>query len=157
MINTQKDVSSNPEVNKWFSEMIEHLEVDRFMMGENLVSDDTKGFYESLIYGDITSITQTLRGTSSKFFVSKMLKAYIHELSSRRIPVQKLGFDYSDAHIYVWIQVADDDENSIDNLTLAEAKVNSDFFQHGYNITSMIFEESDNMAIPEHYIVPQKS
>ena len=59
--------------------------------------------------------------------------------------------DLSDASVLVWAEIADDDELMEDQLRLAQAKINAQYSQYGFYLSSTIVEESDCMPIPSHY------
>ena len=64
---------------------------------------------------------------------------------------KKLAFDINDTEVLVWAEIDNNNEELEKQLILAEAQVNSRYHQYGYDMTSMIVEESDLLPIPNHY------
>ncbi len=135
----------------WFVSMVQKLETDHFLMKENIASDETKNFYEAVIFGDDKSGMAHVRELSTKFFVKNLVMEYFKEISSfNRIP-NKLALGLSDSKILVWAEINDSDEDTEDALLLAEARVNQKYHDRGFYITSTITETTDLLPVPPHY------
>lgn len=151
MAELQKNDTSQVKMDTWFSDIIDHIKVDHFLMSTNAAPKDTKEFYNNLIHGDGAEVITKMRGISTKFYISKIVNDYIAELKNLgRVPV-KLAMGLSDSKLLVWSEINDDDEETENALLLVEAKVNSKYFENGFYINSTIIDKSDNLPIPPHY------
>lgn len=146
--------TENPDdgaINSWFEGLIDHVRADHLMYSSGTVTPETKKFYDDVIFGDGENMFSKIRETSSKFFISCILKDYINELkSSQRNPL-KLSMALSDSKILVWAEIDDNDEKTEDALLIAEAKVNGKYYEKGFYLNSTIIEKSDNLSTPSHY------
>jgi hypothetical protein len=143
--------SSIEVIRDWFESFISDLTVDKLMMETQTAPKATSDFYRSLIF-DKPEMHSQLRNASSMYFIEHILTDYMKELKSFDIKPQELAFDYSDAKILVWAQVADDDDKAEDAFILSEARANSKFSEHGFYISSTIVEQGDNLKVPSHYL-----
>ena len=65
--------------------------------------------------------------------------------------MNKIAFDLSRSKILVWAEVGDDDENTINQLILAEAKTNADCYNNDFKIATTVVEQGENVEVPPHY------
>lgn len=142
--------SSIEVIREWFESFISSITVDKLMMETQTAPQEKSDFYKAVIYNKPEAHSHA-RNTSSMFFLENILIDYLKELSSFGTIPQKLAFDFSDAKILVWAQVADDDDATEDALILSEARANSKYSDNGFYISSTIVEESDNLSVPSHY------
>jgi len=136
---------------KWFDGILNHLITDRMMLDTGVAPVKTEEFYNAAMHPDPSVMTKSIREQTTLFFIQKLVQFYFKELTSYNIAPQKLAFDFSDAKILVWAQIADEDENSENALILSEAKANNEFFKNGFFVTTTIVEESDKLKVPAHY------
>ena len=94
-----------------------------------------------------------LREESSKYFITRIVQEYISELNNRKAKPVSLALQLSDSKILVWAVIKDDDESCEDKIFLAEAVVNSRFYQYGFYISTTLVEEYDSCQIPNHFTV----
>lgn len=142
---------SAEKMSKWFTGIVGRLEADHFMLKENVASEDTTQHYAPFINEDEDQIYTSSKMASSIYFIKKMLNDYINELQNRNVKLNQLALDLSRSKILVWAEVADDDENAINQLILAEAKTNSNCYNTGFDIATTVVEASDMIAVPPHY------
>lgn len=142
---------SNDAIAKWFDNFISHISVDRMMIETQTASVETDQFYRDMILENHTAMNSWARVNSTTYFIRKLVEDYLNELKAFRATPQKLAFDFSDAKILVWAQIADNDDLTEDALILSEAKANAKYSDNGFYVSSTIVEESDNLKIPSHY------
>jgi hypothetical protein len=70
----------------------------------------------------------------------------------RKAKPVSLALQLSESKLLVWAVIKDDDELCENQLFLAEAAVNSRFYQYGFHISTTLVEESDSCKIPNHFI-----
>lgn len=139
------------EIDNWFSQFIDHLKADHFLLSEGVANRQTSNFYNDLIFGDKTAVVANLRKSSTLYFIENIIKDYLKELNLFTQKPRKLALALSDSKILVWAEIEDEDEQTEDALLIAEAKVNGLYYQHGFYLSSTIIEKSDNLQIPQHY------
>lgn len=142
---------ANDKMNEWFEETIATLLSDHFAIEADVASHAKKQMYHTLASGNAADIHAMGRNSSTVFFIGAILNDYIEIIKERKIQLCKLAFDFSDSKVLVWAEVVDDDEDTIDQLILAEAKVNSNYSKYGFHLSTTVVETSDNMAIPSPY------
>ncbi|MDR3695656.1 hypothetical protein [Mucilaginibacter sp.] len=135
----------------WFDGILNHLITDKMMLDTGVAPTQTQELYQTYIHGNPYEITKSIRDTTTQFFIQNLVQFYFKELTSYSIKPQRLAFDFSDAKILVWAQIADEDESSENALILSEAKANSKFSDNGFFVTTTIVEESDKLSVPSHY------
>jgi hypothetical protein len=150
-INHPTNELNNAAINKWFDAFISHISVDRMMMETKTAPKETDQFYKDMISENQTAIHSWARISSSTFFIRKLVEDYLSELYAFKSLPQKLAFDFSDAKILVWAQIADNDDTTEDALILSEAKANAKYSENGFYVSSTIVEAGDNLNIPPHY------
>lgn len=150
---TSNTINNEPkrEFEEWFGELIHQIKTHKLMLETGTAPKKLESFYESLLEGDEVKVIQTSRQESTKYFLKRVIEAYIKELNNTEININKLALSTSDERILVWAQIPDDDEESETNLILAQSKVNTQFHKFGVHIESMIVEDSDELEVPPHY------
>lgn len=138
-------------MDKWFSDMIDHLKVDHFMLQANIASKEKTEFYQAFLRNDSDKIVSQMRKDSSQYFIKALVWDYLNELKSANKNPIKLALGISDSKILVWSEIKDNDEEMEDLLLITEAKVNGKYQDKGFYINSTIIEESDKLPIPPHY------
>ena len=134
-----------------FSQIIDQLKADHFMMCTDTATNETKEFYTALLNGDEFKIISGMRVTSSLYFIKRIVLEYLTELKlGDKLPL-KLAMGLSDSKLLVWSEIEDEDDKMEDALLIAEAKVNGKYHANGFYINSTIIEKSDNIPVPNHY------
>lgn len=110
-----------------------------------------KHMYNTFANGSAAEINALGRNTSTVFFIGGILNEYVEIVKAKKIQLCKLAFDFSDSKVLVWAEVAEDDETSMDQLILAEAKINANYSKYGFHLSTTVVETSDNMPIPIPY------
>lgn len=147
---TQSEVSTDI-LDQWFSNMIDHLRVDHFMLQTHSATKEKEDFYRAFVHNDTNKIFSGMRSDSSQFFISSLVVDYLNELKSAGKNPLKLALGISDSKILVWSEIEDNDEEMEDLLLLTEAKVNGKYHPKGFYVNSTIIEQSDKLPIPPHY------
>ncbi|MES2809386.1 MAG: hypothetical protein V4619_12210 [Bacteroidota bacterium] len=150
-LNHQTSQLSNAAISEWFDKFISHISVDKMMLETNTAPAQTDQFYRDIILENHTAMNSWARVNSTTYFIRKIVEDYLYELSASKALPQKLAFDFSDAKILVWAQIANSDDSTEDALILSEAKANAKYSDNGFYVSSTIVEESDNLIIPPHY------
>lgn len=148
---SQGNSTINNQIKKWFDDIIATLRKDQVLYETDLLDEEKKQMYDTIISGDETQIHQNSHNQAQIYFIKNMLFNYLKELKDRNALPVKLAMDISKSKILVWAEIADDDEKIEDELILAEAKVNHKYYPYGFSIASTIVEKSDNLPIPPHY------
>lgn len=151
---TQSDLSNSQidTIQKWFDDFIATLLCHQDMLITNTARDDLKDLYDKLIFGTNEDITYNTITKSASRFISKMLIDYLKDLSEQKIKPVKIAVDLSGFHkLLLWIIIKNDDEKTLDELILTEARINAKYYKYNFSFSSMIVEESDKIDIPPHY------
>jgi hypothetical protein len=141
----------NDQMRAWFDGFMNHLRVDHIALETNTASSEKRDFYQRMATADATDLAFTSRIQSSRHFLGQLILSYIDELKQRQVEPRQLAMDFSDASVLVWAEIDDDDEAMEDQLRLAQAKINAQYSQYGFYLSSTIVETSDCLAIPSHY------
>ena len=138
-------------VEQWFDEMVANLRYDQVLLENEIIGENKKKIYDTLISGNQDGIHHLARQASSAFFISNIVANYFKELVKTESKPKKLALELSDSKILVWAEVIEDDEVMENGLILTEAKINAEFSQYGFHISSTIVEDSDGLEVPSHY------
>lgn len=149
--NPERKDSNKAKMAEWFDGLLNHINTDRLMLETDVASTETKNFWNTAINGDHDTMSKNIRAETTQYFIKNLVQFYFKELTSFEVSPQKLAFDFSDAKILVWAQIADDDIKAEKALILSEAKSNSKFSENGFFVSTTIVEECDNLIIPPHY------
>ncbi|MBN8823365.1 MULTISPECIES: hypothetical protein [unclassified Spirosoma] len=141
----------NDQMRAWFDGFMNHLRVDRMSLETNTATTEKQDFYHRMAAADATDLAFTSRIQSSRFFLGRLILDYVNELKQRQVEPCQLAMDFSDASVLVWAEIDDDDESMEDQLRLAQAKINAQYSQYGFYLSSTIVEKSDCLSIPSHY------
>lgn len=142
---------SNDLLDQWFSDMIDDLRVDHFMLQTDSATKEKKDLYNAFLLKDNNKIFSNMRSNSSQYFISSLVVDYLNELKAAGKNPLKLALGISDSKILVWSEIDDNDEEMENLLLITEAKVNGKYHPKGFYINSTIIEKSDNLNIPPHY------
>jgi hypothetical protein len=145
------DHQLNDQMRAWFDSFMNHLRVDRMSLETNTATTEKQGFYQRMATANAADLALTSRTQSSQYFLSRLILDYVEELKQRHIEPHQLAMDFSDASVLVWAEIEDDDEPMEDQLRLAQAKINAQYSQFGFYLSSTIVEKSDCLSIPSHY------
>jgi hexokinase len=154
MTKQQNTVSNSADIDKldkWFDSFIESLQADKFLLKEDLASEGTKHLYGVLMDENIGEMMRLSRSTSKMYFIESMIKDYLTELKNKKVNFKKIALDLGTSKLLSWVELSDDDENSEDNLIMAEAKLNAKYKDDGFHVTTTIVEERDHIPVPSHY------
>lgn len=151
MIANQNSANTSSR-DRWFDELLAALSTHKLMLDQNVADKELWDFYNTLIGGNIDTVAHQGKEMSQRYFISKIIVDYLSLLSQSENKPAKLAFDMNDTEVLVWAEVEDNNEAFEKQLILTEAKVNAKYHQYGYDMTSMIVEESDCLAVPNHYV-----
>lgn len=156
----KNDIINNQAIRKdtttsaWFEKMIDHIRTDYLLYSSGVATPETKKFYDQLISGNTAAVFRNSRETSSRFFITSILREYVSELGSTNNKPLKLAMALTDSKLLVWAEIKDDDEAMENALLLTEAKINARYFDKGFYLSSTIVEESDNLSTPPQQSMP---
>lgn len=150
-ISPYTEAPTGDSLDAFFTSLLSTIEADHFLMKENIANEDTKKMYHDLILGDEIDLAKRAREFSTRTYILNIVTEFLYEVSQFPNKPKGLFLGLSDSKILVWAIVEDNDEETEDNLLLAEAKVNSIYYKHGFYLTSTIVEESDKIPPPPHY------
>lgn len=119
------------------------------MLDTNTASEDMVKLYDVLVSGDQDQMASIGKLNADRHFIKNLVFEYVKKVKTK-MP-KKLAFDLDDSEVLVWAEIENDDEQSEDFLLLLEAEINSKFHNYGYDVTSTIVEDRDNLPIPNHY------
>ena len=149
---TQISTSSEEIVSDWFENLIGDIRVDQLQIQTGTANPEKSKFYELAMAGDTDGILKSLRKDTNQHFINIIVKNFMFEITNKKALPKKLAFSLSPSTILVWVEIADNDENTEDEILLAESRVNSLAKNYDFNLDTMIVEESDKINIPPHYI-----
>ena len=135
----------------WFDQMVADIRVDEFLLENDFLEQKKKDIYEAMIKGDHNFMHDYARNQSTVFFIQGIIESYFISLAEHKAKPKRLGLDLSASKVLVWAEIDNDDESTEDALILASAKVNNDFSEYGFHISSTIVEVDDALEIPGHY------
>ena len=138
-------------VQQWFDEMVTNLRYDQTLLEIDVLEENKKSIYNTLISGNQDMISHLGRQASTAYFISKIVSDYFKELVKTKSKPKKIALELSDSKILVWAEVSEDDEVMEDGLILTEAKINAEYSKYGFHISSTIVEDCDGLPIPGHY------
>jgi hypothetical protein len=144
-------IQLDSKVKAWFEEFIAEINVDFLALETNVATTSKKEFYSKLANSNTNEIALMSRVQSSTHFIKELIFDYTQTLKLSMLSLRSLAMDLSDAKVLVWTEIEDDDESTENALRLLEAKVNANFYQYGFHISSTIVEKSDCLPIPSHY------
>lgn len=146
------ETKSNATITKeWFDKMVSELRVDELLIETDCLEKRKKDLYAAMIQGDEVFMHNYARKSGTAFFIQKIIESYFIALAGYKAKPRKLGLDLSASKILVWAEINNDDEETEDALILASARVNNDFSEYGFHLSSTIVEEDDKLNIPAHY------
>lgn len=148
-----KTISGNEteKMDTWFNNLISSIEMDKFLMKEDLASVETKAFYTALMTDNVSEVLRQTRELSTMYFIEKMIVDFLKEIKTRGVEYKNLALDLGNSKVLAWIELKQDDEESEDKLIMAEAKVNAKYLEEGFHVSTSIVEEHDNIPVPSHY------
>lgn len=135
----------------WFEKFLATIEIDRMMLETNTAGEEKRRMYDNLINNNSEEIFKEFRKSSSRLFIGKLVSEYVSLLLEKDVDLKKLAFELGDSKVLVWAEIKADDEDAEKNLLLSEAKVNYEFAEYGFHISSMIVEDCDQLPVPSHY------
>jgi hypothetical protein len=154
MIDNKKISSKSTDSDKldnWFNTFIESLEADKFLLKEDLATEETKHLYGVLMNENIEEMMRISMTASKMYFIETIIKDYLTELKKCEAKFKKIALDLGTSKVLTWVELADDDENSEDKFIMAEARLNAKYQEDGFYISTTIVEERDHIPIPAHY------
>lgn len=144
-------VKKETDLKKCFDDLVATIRKDELLIETGIATKETKRMYELLFSADEDELNRKVRTGNSFYFIKKLVLDYINEVNIRGKKPEKLSLQLSESRILVWAEIKDNDEATEDALLLAEAKINADYHEVGFHLSSTILECSDNYPIPEQF------
>jgi hypothetical protein len=144
--------TGNPVQNtteQWFDELVSTLRTHQLMIETQTIDEDKKNFYDILQGSNTLEVSHLSRTISQRQIIGSILWDYLKIIKDNK--PQKLAFDYNDSEVLVWAEIDENNEQLEKQLYLAEAQINAKYHQYGFDMTSMIVENTDNITTPNHY------
>ena|SRR5690554_4762250 len=135
----------------WFDNMVANLRYDQTLIENDILEEEKKKIYDAMISGDHNFMHSYARQSSSAFFITNMVEAYLKEIIKSKSKPKNLALELSNSKILVWAEIKEDDDLMEDALILAEARINAYFSKYGFHISSTIVEDADSLEVPSHY------
>lgn len=145
------DSTTHPNLENWFDALFNELEVDKFLLKEDLASEETKRTYNILMSNNQNDVFRLTRDTSSMYFIQNMIIDYFREIKKSKVSLNQLAFDLGNSKLLTWAEIETGDEASEDKLIMAEARINAKYDEYGFHLTTTIIEQCDNIPVPTHY------
>jgi hypothetical protein len=145
------DTQVQADRDKWFHEFISSIQADKFMLDADIASKQVMDTYDMFMRGNQDEIALASHNSSKIYFIKQLLLSYLKKVIGEKLPV-KMAFDMDNCEILVWAQIKDDDTETEDRLVMIEAEINGVYHSIGYDLTTTIVENRDNLNIPNHYI-----
>lgn len=86
MVNEQlKSIAGSTDAEKmdtWFNGLISSIEMDKFLMTEDLASDETKAFYKAVMSDNVEDVLRQTRVASTMYFIEKMIIDFLSEINN---------------------------------------------------------------------------
>lgn len=133
----------------WFDDFVSSLRSHQLQLETETASQQLKTFYEGVMSASGDELAKMNKRFVQKYFVERIILEYIKSIESY-FP-QKIAFDFNDSEVLVWAEIKDNSEELEKKLILAEATINAKYHSYGFDMNSIIVEESDNLEIPNHY------
>jgi len=138
-------------IDGWFERFVEQLRIHQLQIQTRTAPKEMESVYMALAQGNDLAIAKNIKPFTQKTFVGAIILKYLELLGESK--PNKLAFDFNDSSVLAWAEIDDDDEEMESFLLIAEAKVNAEFQDCGFCMSSTIVEKSDNLTIPNHYRV----
>lgn len=135
----------------WFDNIVSELRAHEIQLETETAPKEMQDFYKSFVTGDMATAMQMSREVSAQFFVRNLIGDFFKELIKSENGFVSISISYSDSEVRVWAVLKDNDVKSEDNLFMAEAVINSKYYQYGFHLSLTIVEESDNIKVPPHF------
>lgn len=146
-----KDANIQTARDAWFEEFIAAVKTHKLLLDTDTANKEIRDTYNMLMRGNQDELALSNKVSSHKYFVQNVIIDYLTFVVKEKLDV-KLAFDFDNAEILVWAKIKDDDTSTEDRLLLIEAEVNAKYHMKGYDLTTTIVEERDNLPVPGHYI-----
>lgn len=135
----------------WFEEFIALIKTHQFLLETDTATQELKDTYHILMNGNEDDLALANRKSSHKYFVRKIIIDYYKLFLSAQLEAS-LAIDFDNAEILVWAKIKNDDTETEEKLIMIEAEINGTYHKKGYDITTTIVEERDELVTPSHYI-----
>ena len=147
-VNNSKEIE---QLDQWFDSFISSLEADKFLLKEDLASEETKALYKVVMEENLGEMMKISRNSSMMYFIQNMIKDFLIELKNKKVKYKKVALDLGSSKLLAWVELANDDDESENGLIMAEAKLNAKYHADGFHVSTTIVEERDSIPVPRHY------
>ncbi len=148
-------VNDGVDISKFVSfidKLISKLEDDKtaFIIGS--ASEEKIAMYEKISRNDPKAMAELSYKHSSFSIIRNMFSDYMSELTKTKESLPKKFAVSADTNtVNIFAVIKDGDRQSSKNMYLSESVVIPHYYPKGFKISTMIFEESDKVEIPEGY------
>ncbi|MDQ6479998.1 hypothetical protein [Dyadobacter sp. LHD-138] len=147
---TEKQIKSD----EWFNEFIWSLRADQAQLAAGGASKEKQDMYHSLMDSNITDMVDVNVRSAKKHYISSMLIDYLNELKRfEESPFTKLAASFNNSELLIWAEIKEDEWDIEKSLIMAEAKINATYHEKGFDMTTTIVEDCDQLCVPSHYIM----
>lgn len=139
---------------EWFNQFVWSIRADQEALKQGVASNEKREMYHNLMDNNITDMVDLNVLSARKHYISSMLLDYINDLwNVENFPFIKLAVSFNNAELLVWAEIASDRWDIEQRLIMAEAKINSIYHKKGFDMTTTIVEECDQLPVPGHYLL----
>ena len=141
--------SQNVSLEAWFDDFVGTLRTHQLQLETKVAPKEIQELYEPFFTGNFNHFFKQSKERAQEFFVKRIIMDYL-KLLDKDFPL-KLAFDHNDSEVLVWAEIEDNREDIEKNLILAEAKINANYHEYGFDMNTTIVEKSDAHDVPNHY------
>jgi len=151
----QATINKQSKTDEWFDEFVASIKADQLAIETGVASEGKKEMYESLMDNNITDLIDINVKSAQKHYIGSMLLDYVKSLSKfeDEAPFNTLAVSFNNSDLLVWAEIEDDADDIERELILAEARINAQYHDKGFDMTTTIVEKCDQLSVPSHYIL----
>jgi hypothetical protein len=153
MIETNAVITEDQTKNQqWFDEFVWSIRADQTALEEGVATEGKKAMYHSLMEKNVTDLVDVSITSARQHYIKSMLLDYVSELvKSQSFPFKKMAVSFNNAELLVWAEIEDDKWDVEKSLIMAEARINSIYHKKGFDMTTTVVEQCDQLPVPSHY------
>ena len=114
--------------------------------------EDEEKLIREMLTGTLLDSAVLTNKSSAQVIITHLIIDYVKSIAEFPNTRQsRLAFHISNQEILTWVIIPDDREDVEFDFYRIEAKINREYRNRGFSMSTTVVEKSDNLNIPSHY------
>ncbi len=141
----------NSKLSDLFDGLVAQIRADELALESGVASNEKRELYKLILENNQIEVAKSAIDMGRVIIIPAMLNDFVLALKKTQILPKNLSVSFNQEKLLVWATVSSENEDMEDSIFIAEAKVNAKYHETGFNVSSTVVYEEDEVSKPAHY------